>query len=341
MIFAIILLVLLVLSVFMNFGQFASSFVPGTSAGYRQAIGPRLDEVVLKDNGAVNKIAVVDIDGIITSRGIDQGGFSMVDIIKDELQRAEDDDRVKAVVLRVDSPGGEVLASDDIYRALASFQKVSKKPVITSMGNLAASGGYYVSVASRWIVANEMTLTGSIGVILHAWNYRQLMDKVGVQPEVYKSGKFKDMLSGEREPDQIPSEEREMVQSLIMETYGHFTDAVEKGRDWAHDKNQDEGKALVSDWKDYADGRVVSGTEAYKLGFVDELGGFDTAVDRAKQIAGIGNANLVQYRRRYDFSDFLRMFGKTKTPVIKVDLGMDMPKLQAGQLYFLSSTFLH
>jgi protease-4 len=242
----------------------------------------------------------------------------------------------------MDSPGGEVLASDEIYRHLADFQKESGKPVITSMGNLAASGGYYVSSASRWIVANDLTITGSIGVILHTWNYRGLMNKVGLQPEVYKSGKFKDMLSGERNPDEIPPEEHAMVQALIDQTYARFKEVVAEGRAVSHRKNQPQGRVLASDWKEYADGRVLSGTQAYDIGFVDELGNFQVAVKRAKKLAGMRDgANLIQYRQRYDLSDLFRLFGKSQTPVIKVDLGMETPKLQAGQLYFLCPTYLH
>src|SRR5205807_5034270 len=156
------------------------------------ASGPRLEEVIIEDNDAANKIAVVDIEGIITSKVIDGGGYNLVDIVKAQLKHAEDDDKVKAVILKVDSPGGEVLASDEIYRLISDFQKKSSKPVIGSMGNLAASGGYYVSAPCRWIVANDLTITGSIGVILHSWNYRGLMNKVGLRPDTYKSGKFKD-----------------------------------------------------------------------------------------------------------------------------------------------------
>src|SRR6266404_2581084 len=229
MAFALILLVLLGLSGLYNVRNLASTLLHGKSPRAR-SVGPRLEEVITEDNDAADKIAVVEIDGIITSRLMDQGGYSLVDIIKAQLKRAEDDHKVKAVILKVDSPGGEVLASDEIYRALADFQKDSNKPVIASMGNLAASGGYYVSAPCRWIVANDLTITGSIGVIMHSWNYRGLMNKVGLKPETYKSGKFKDMLSGERNPDEIPPEEREMVQTLIDETYAKFKDVVGTGR---------------------------------------------------------------------------------------------------------------
>jgi len=359
MVFAIILLVLLALSVLVNFSQLAGSFVRvggSRSVANTRYIGPRLDENILEDNSASAKIAVIDVKGIITDTPVSQQGYSMVDVIKAQLDRAQDDRRVKSVILRVDSPGGEVLASDEISDAIKNFQEGKKsngsdldkgkaKPVIVSMGNLAASGGYYISAPCRYIVANKMTITGSIGVIMHGWNYRGLLDKVGIAPEVYKSGKFKDMMSGSREPSEVTQEERDMVQSLIKEVYGDFKDVVEKGRSAAHDKNKSEGHALAENWADYADGRVLSGTEAEKLGFVDEVGNFRTAVDRAKTLGGIiGDANLVQYQERYDLSDFFHMFGsesKADTKSIKVDLGFDAPKLQEGHLYFLAPMFSH
>ena len=341
MVFALILLVLLGLSMLFNVGHFMRGFVPVKVSRTRE-VGPRLEEVVTLDNDASTKIAVIDINGIITSRAMDQGGNNMVDVIKSQLKRAEEDDKVKAVILKVDSPGGEVLASDEISRAIKEFQtKGRNKPVVCSMGSLAASGGYYVSAPCRWIVANDLTITGSIGVIMSTWNYRGLMDKVGVRPETFKSGKYKDMLSGTREPESITQEERDMVQALISETYGKFTNVVATGRSWARDKNKDKGRTLNERWPDYADGRILSGTEAFKLGFVDELGTFDDAVKRAKDIAGIRNANLIEYQQRFDLSDFFRLFGQTESKAVKLDLGLDAPKIQAGHLYFLSPTYLH
>jgi protease-4 len=347
MIVALILFVLLAFSFLSNLGHFARNFV--SSGGKRiNSAGPRLEEVIIEDNDAANKIAVVDIKGVITSQAMDGSGYNLVDVVKAQLKRADDDDKIKAVILKVDSPGGEVLASDEIYRLLTDFQKDAKKPIVASMGNLAASGGYYVSSPCQWIVANELTITGSIGVIMHGWNYRGLMDKVGLTPEVYKSGKFKDMLSPERKPEDIPPEERQMVQHLIDETYARFKQVVQDGRSQAHQKNKsnaDKGRALAEDWAKYADGRVLSGKEAYDLGFVDQLGNFQEAVKRAKILAGLGgnaNANLIQFQQRIDFGDFLRMFGKSQAPpVVKLDLGVETPKLQVGQLYFLAPMFAH
>jgi len=343
MIVAIILIVLLAFSLFGNFTQFVSRALNFNSGfnhtfknGIARQVGPRLDEYVLQDNDARNKIAVVTVDGIITDHTADQAGNSMVDVIKAQLDRAADDNHVKAVILKVDSPGGEVMASDEINKVISKFQDDSKKPVICSMGSLAASGGYYISAPCRWIVANELTITGSIGVIMHGYNYRGLMDKIGLAPMTYKSGKFKDMLSPDRSTNEIPPEEHAMVQGLIDETYQKFKSVVADGRGIAHGKNKNEGRALAQNWADFADGRVLSGTQALKLGFVDELGDFDDAVDRAEKIAHIGNANLIEYRERYDISDFLSMFGQnSSTHDIKLDLGVDLPKLQANSMYFL------
>src|SRR5690242_17710082 len=220
MIASIILFVVLLFSLFGNLTQFvanALTFRGGLRSdgfGSSRDVGPRLEECMLENNKSQNKVAVITVNGIITSHDYNSAGNTMVDLIKAQLDRARDDKRVKAVILKVDSPGGEVLASDDIYKAIRDFetdqpgehgQPGSKgKPVICSMGSLAASGGYYISSGCRWIVANELTITGSIGVIMHGWNYRGLMDKVGVMPMTFKSGKFKDMLSGDREPSEIP-----------------------------------------------------------------------------------------------------------------------------------------
>jgi protease-4 len=210
------------------------------------------------------------------------------------------------------------------------------------MGSLAASGGYYISSCCRWIVANELTLTGSIGVIMHGWNDRGLMDKLGVTPMTYKSGKFKDMLSGERATNEIPAEEHEMVQGLINETYEKFKEVVYEGRSAAHDLNKKEGKALAADWEDYADGRVVSGKQALDLGLVDELGNFDDAVDRAEKLAHIRDSNLIEYREHYDISDLFSMFGQSsRAHDLKLSLGIEPPKLQAGLLYYLAPTFVN
>jgi protease-4 len=265
----------------------------------------------------------------------------MVDVIKAQLERADQDDDVKAVLLRVNSPGGEVLASDEIARHIKKFQERSGKPVVVSMGSLAASGGYYVSAPCDWIVANELTITGSIGVIMHGWNYRGLMNKVGLKPVVFKSGKFKDMLSGDREDAEISQEERDMVQKFIDETYAKFKTVVADGRKVARERNSnapDSGEELggLRGWADsFRQGCLVRG-------LVDELGNFDDAVNRAEKIAGVtGNATLIEYRQRLDFADIFGLWGQSESRAVKLDLGIESPKLEAGRAYFLAPTYLH
>jgi protease IV len=343
MITALILFCLLMLSVFTQLGRVFQGLVPSSSSFHRTA-GPRLEEAVLKSADTRTKIAVINLNGIIMGQSVDGSPFGLVDVIREQLKRATEDEHVKAVVLKVDSPGGEVLASDEIYRAILKFQKESKKPVVASMGSLAASGGYYVSAPCQWIVANEMTITGSIGVIMSTFNYRGLMDKIGLKPEVFKSGKYKDMLRGSKQENEITAEERKIIQDLIDETYQRFKKVVREGRDFAVEKNKDrddKARPLAPNWADYADGRIFSGREARELGFVDELGDFSVAVRSAKRLAGIQEANLVEYQQIFDLSNLFRMFGKTDYKSVKLSLDLDLPKLKTGQLYFLCPTFVH
>lgn len=303
-----------------------------------------LHEVVLEQAPTRDKIAVVEVQGVISSYAWDYRGNNLVTFVEDQLEMAGADDHVKAVLLKIDSPGGEVLASDEIYKLLAEFQEEHDKPVVAAMGTVAASGGYYVAAPCRWIVANELTITGSIGVIMQSYNWRALMDKIGVRPQVFKSGVFKDMMSPDKAESDITSEERRMVQDLVNETFERFKSVIEEGRGLAHARNEDNsgestdrGRALAANWTDYADGRLLSGKEAWRLGFVDELGDFAAAVERTRKLAGIEDAKLIQYLRPPSFGSLFRLLGKgpdTKTTV-EVDLGLPMPKLRAG-LYFLA-----
>ena len=310
-----------------------------------------LQEITLEHNHSPHKIAVIPVEGIILGGNFAGGHHDMVRLIQEQLKRAGRDKDVKAVLLRVDSPGGEVLASDEIHVAIQKFQREHGKPVIASMGALAASGGYYVSAPCRWIVANELTITGSIGVIMHTYNYRGLMNKVGLRPLVFKSGRFKDMLSGEKDLEKLTpteqadfKEEEAMIQKMVVETFGRFKEVVGEGRQWANDKNKSNrgnaaGRRLVNTWTNYADGRILSGKEAFEYGFVDELGSLQAAISRARSLANIESADLVTYQPPFDLSNLFNFFGKSETRSIKVDLGFEIPKLRAG-LYYLAPSFL-
>jgi protease-4 len=352
MVLALVLIALLGLSLLFNF----FSVLGNLAGGPIQVGAPRLDEVTLESNQSRDKIAVIPVEGLIMSAGVVSGHRDMVKLIEDQLKMAAADGSVKAVLLRVDSPGGEVLASDDIARAITAFQKKTRKPVVAAMGSIAASGGYYVAAPCRWIVANELTITGSIGVIMNGLNYRGLMDKVGLRPQVFKSGRFKDMLSGSRdlanltpEEKEIVAEETRMLNMLIGQTYGRFKQVVETGRSAAAEANrnntggtEDRGRALIPKWADYADGRIFSGKDAYEMGFVDEVGTGNDAIKRTLKLAGIRNADLVTYRPPADLAELLglRLFGKSEAATVKIDLGFDAPRLKIGHLYFLSPNVL-
>lgn len=341
-VFAIIVLLLLICSVAMNFSYAAHKMLGGrVRVSHGDTYGPHLQEVTVKESpdSTTNKIAVVPIEGVISGDAMQQSEYSLVTVVKEQLKHAKEDDDVKAVILKVDSPGGEVLASDEIAKAITDFQQKAHKPVVVSMGSLAASGGYYVSAPCDWIVANELTITGSIGVIMHGLNYRGLLDKVGVRPEVFKSGKYKDMLSSTKTQDEITPEERQMVQDLINETFAKFKSVVADGRKAAYSHYH--GKKLSADWESVADGRILSGKQAYKQGFVDEIGDFDTALDRAKQLANIRRADVIEYQQIFDLSNFFHLLGESETKKsVKLELGVDIPKLHAGYMYFLMPTYL-
>lgn len=180
-------------------------------------------------------------------------------------------DDIKAVVLRVDSPGGVVAPSQEIYEEVKKF--AAKKKIVVSMGSLAASGGYYISAPASMIYANPGTITASIGVIIKLSNIEQLMDKIGIKSTVIKTGKFKDSGSPLRE---LTAEDRAMFQSVIDSTHNQFIKAVASGR-----------KLPEDEVRRIADGRVLSGEQALALKLVDRLGTFQDAIDEAGKLAGI------------------------------------------------------
>jgi len=301
-----------------------------------------LIETVLESRRSPHKVAVIHLQGIIGA-GLRSGdGEGLPGAIRDQLERIGRDDDIRAVVLRVDSPGGEVLASDEIHNALQQFQTNRNIPLVASMGSLAASGGYYVSAPCRWIVAHPLTLTGSIGVIFHGYNYRTLMDKVGVRPDVVKSGRLKDMFSGELRPEEELPEEKAILRELVSESFTRFKQVVRDGREWAHRQNATNtagnGRALAANWEESADGRILSGNQALELGLVDELGGLDTALARARSLAGISDASVVAFQSPPRFGDLFPFLGVSTRQAVAVRLeGLPAwPQIPEGRLLFLS-----
>ena len=185
----------------------------------------QLEERVLRSGTGKERVVVIPVRGLISSSVSGRISASMVEDIKMQLRQAEMDSRVKAVVLAIDSPGGEVTASDILYNAVRRVR--AKKPVVVSMGSLATSGGYYTACGGSWLMAHPTTFTGSIGVIIQSLRYNDLLNKIGVAPLTFKSGAFKDMLSGTRE---MTPEEKAYLQALVMQTYGIFVGVVAKER---------------------------------------------------------------------------------------------------------------
>ncbi|MGW8321017.1 MAG: signal peptide peptidase SppA [Thermodesulfobacteriota bacterium] len=216
-----------------------------------------------------NKIAVISIQGVLTSS---------TETIR-EFKKYEEDKDVKALVLRIDSPGGTVVAAQEIYEEIQKLRE--NKVVLASMGNVAASGGYYVASATEEIVANPGTLTGSIGVISEYPNIEQLMKKVGLRSEVMKSGQFKDLGNPTRE---MTEAERQILQDLIDNIHMQFIRDVALGR----------GRT-VEEIEPLADGRVFTGEQAKENGLVDRLGNFQDALDRAAELAGIEGKPVIIY----------------------------------------------
>ncbi|HYQ89835.1 MAG TPA: signal peptide peptidase SppA [Candidatus Binatia bacterium] len=226
------------------------------------------------------------------------GDIESSDGVVDQLEHMRLDSSVRAVVLRLDSPGGGVAASQEIYEAVRKVRDEGK-PVIASMGGVAASGAYYIACAADSIVSNPGTLTGSIGVIMSFPNTEELFKKVGVRFEVVKTGKFKDIgsLSRPMTPD-----EKALLQGVLSNVYQQFVTAISDGRD------MEKGDILP-----YADGRIFSGDQARDLGFVDRLGDLNDAIQLAGTMAGIKGRPVVvrKERRRVSvldlFQDKLRL----------------------------------
>ncbi|WPM31718.1 signal peptide peptidase SppA [Hydrogenobacter sp. T-2] len=225
-----------------------------------------------------DRVAVIKVKGAIIEP----------DRIVSKIQKAKEDKSVKALVLRVDSPGGSVGASQEIYRALEDF-KSSGKPLVVSMGNVAASGGYYISTPSDLIFANPGTITGSIGVIVQHTELKDLLEKLGIRTTAIKTGKFKDTLSPFRD---LTPEEKEYLQKTIEDAYEQFLQAILKYRS----KKISEQKL-----REIADGRVFTGRVAKELGLVDELGNLQDAINRAKQMAGVPEARVFYMEDRRGF----------------------------------------
>jgi protease-4 len=254
------------------------------------------------------KVAIIEVEGMLMnakSGGMLQPGENKVSRFTQELELAAKDPAVKAVVLRVNSPGGTVTASDIMYEQVLRFKARTKKPVVAALQDVAASGAYYVSCAADRIVAHPTSVVGSIGVIFNTINVVGTMEKIGVKSEAIKSGPMKDMGSPFKELD---PKARDLMQQMVNEYYGRFVGVVTSHR-------------KLADRTITTDGRVFSGEQGVKMGLVDRTGLVEDAVEEAKSLAGVSDAAVIVYRRSYGYSGSVYASGETiPTPRANVNV---------------------
>ncbi len=260
-------------------------------------------KLVMPDTGA--GVGIVRVEGPIELSapsglfGLPAGAESVVK----RLDTLAKDSSIKAVVIRINSPGGTVAATQEIYEKILKLRK-KNIPVVASMGDVAASGGYYVAAACNHIVANYGTVTGSIGVIAYSPNLRRLFDKFGIQMNVIKSGKYKDILATHRD---MTSEERALLQEMIDSSYGKFVKDIAVGRNMSE-----------SDILKIADGRVMSGSTALENKLVDQTGTFEDAIMKARELAGLDEDSPVYEESTSPFNEIFgqlnRFMGSRNIP---------------------------
>ena len=229
-----------------------------------------------------NKVAVIPLSGPVQAERTALffgGSVISPQLVRNQLERAREDYAVKAVVLQIESPGGSVAACQEILNEIERLEK----PIVVSLGTLAASGGYFISAKADKIVALPGTLTGSIGVISQVPNLKGLFEKLGIEMEVFTAGKYKDMYAGVRE---LTPEERELLQEMTDQLYDQFVEVVVDGRGLSETKV-----------RDLATGQLYTGKEAKELGLVDELGGLNTAIDLAASLAALKEPKVEYYKR--------------------------------------------
>ena len=289
---------------------------------------PKFREVVVQRGARLvsDRIALITMRGLISGSIPGNVSESMVEDMRLALEQARDDSHVKAIVLEIDSPGGEVTAADQIYNAVTKAR--ARKPVVVYMDSLAASGGYYVACGGKYLMANETTITGSIGVIIQTLNYEQLFNKIGLASVVFKSGKFKDILNGARP---MTPEEKDLIQSFVMQTYDKFLGVVSKERSL----NADMLRNTI------ADGRILSGKDALSNKLIDGLGQIEDAYAKARQLGNAPEATVVKYGPPFSLARIFRAFGEFGGES-KIELQLPkqlVPPLESGRAYFLPSFY--
>lgn len=277
-------------------------------------------EEVVEGDDLNNKIAIFDVKGTILDTGdqtsiFNDSTYNHRSFLK-KLDMAAEDNQIKGVILRINSPGGGVLESAEVYDKILEV-KAAGKPVYVSMGSMAASGGYYISAPADKIFASNETLTGSLGVIMHGYNYEKLAEKYGVQFETIKSGPYKDIMSPTRE---MTVEERKILQSMVNNMYNEFVRVIAEGRGMSE-----------KEVRKLADGRVYDGRQAKQVNLVDEIGRLDDVIASMKKDLNIKDAQVIRYTDTTSLNSLLNMSAQ------KV-MGVDMEKAMLTKILTSSNS---
>ena len=297
-----------VLFIFLFFGLVLGSLVLMSRSSSSDnanpfANGPARPRLIPYRNGQGDRmLAIISIRGVI-------GAYPESDLFGEEtgassrricaaIRAAAENPDIAGILLDMDTPGGEVVASAEIRNAVDEYRSATKNPVVTCIHSLGASGGYYVASGTDWIVANRNCITGSVGVIMQSMQLHGLMDKIGVKPVTYRSGKYKDILNPMREST---PEEAAYIQHLIDQNYTEFCRVIAEGRS-KHFKDADAVKKA-----EFADGRPVSGEDAFAQNLVDQLGSLNDAIAKLEELTRLSNAPIVRIGVTGSFMD--RLFG--------------------------------
>ena len=252
-------------------------------------------EEIMEEGDGLDKIAVLSLEGTIladdTSSLISSGGYDHESFLS-QLDYAAEDEAVAGIVIYVNTPGGGVVESRQIYDKIKQIQQEAKKPIYISMGGMAASGGYYISAPADKIFALEETWTGSLGVIMSSVNYSQLLENIGVESVTIKSGEYKDIMSSSRE---MTEEEQNIMKSLNDNAFNRFVQVIAEGRGMTEERV-----------RQIADGRIYDGLQAKEIGLIDDFGYLTDVTTAMKTDLGIKDAQVVRYSAvgEFDFSQF-------------------------------------
>lgn len=274
-----------------------------------------------------NIVLVVPVNGVIVA-GENESPFgssmASAEKICHNLEMAKKDKAVKAVIMQINSPGGEVVASDKIHHAIMQVRKAGK-PVVAVIGTMGASGGYYIACATDKIIAHRLSITGSIGVIIQNYKYYDLLKKIGVKSDTYTSCKYKDILNGGR-PEK-PGE-RAIIQGHIDNVYKAFIQIVADGRPQLTVKQLE--NSIITD------GRIFLGSEALKLKLVDQLGFFEDGVELAAKLSKLDEYRVVAYKKKFSLAALFGATTNAKPANINVKLlGKDKNMIEAGKFYYM------